>query len=95
MMALARRNMLQRNLRKIDILTTIQKYRRLSVLKAVCYSQTRNVDGYRLVDELSSAGLLVKEANDGEGAGYVVLLSEKGSDVLRKYREMLGLMEDC
>lgn len=90
MIAIADHRRLQR---KIRILATVQKYRELSASKAVSWSHIRGSEGMRAIDELAGAGFLVKEANGGPGLGCVVTLSEEGAAILRKYREVLSLME--
>jgi predicted transcriptional regulator len=89
------RSALQRNLHKIDILATVQKHRELSRTKAACYSHINVVEGMKLVDELVDQGFLVRIVHDGSGGGYTVMLSQKGSVILKKYHEMLGLLEVC
>jgi predicted transcriptional regulator len=53
------------------------------------------VEGMKIVDELVDQGFLVRIAHDGSGGGYTVTLTEKGNMILKKYHEMLGLLEDC
>ena len=89
-MSLAKYRSIQR---KIMILATVQKHRKMSASQAVSWSHIRGSAGMRAIDELAGGGCLVKQANGGQGLGYAVTLSEKGADVLRKYREMLGLLE--
>lgn len=94
MMALVERSNLQRSLRKMDILATVQKYHQICRTKAVLYSHMDVDDGMELLDTLVRQGFLEKTPNLGNGRGYIVMLTEKGRMIVRKYREMLELMEE-